>query len=138
MKRIIIEGTDAVGKTSVINALKEYALKDRDKNISKLMDFNISLIDRVNFLNKYLNSINDYIIFLVNNDQTELERRINLRDVIDEFDKYTYLYKLLYLETYTYMKQNNLLQDKLYMVDCTNLSIDEEINSVKSLIKTLK
>ena len=138
MKRIIIEGTDAVGKTSVINALKEYALKDRDKNISKLMDFNISLIDRVNFLNKYLNSINDYIIFLVNNDQTELERRINLRDVIDEFDKYTYLYNLLYLETYTYMKQNNLLQDKLYMVDCTNLSIDEEINSVKSLIKTLK
>ena len=138
MKRIIIEGTDAVGKTSVINALKEYALKDRDKNISKLMDFNISLIDRVNFLNKYLNSINDYIIFLVNNDQAELERRINLRDVIDEFDKYTYLYNLLYLETYTYMKQNNLLQDKLYMVDCTNLSIDEEINSVKSLIKTLK
>ena len=138
MKRIIIEGTDAVGKTSVINALKEYALKDRDKNISKLMDFNISLIDRVNFLNKYLNSINDYIIFLVNNDQTELERRINLRDVIDEFDKYTYLYNLLYLETYTYMKQNNLLQDKLYMVDCTNLSIDEEMNSVKSLIKTLK
>ena len=59
---IILEGTDAVGKTSVINNLKEYDFKDRDKNICSLIDFKISLIDRVNKLNEYLKKINDMVI----------------------------------------------------------------------------
>jgi broad-specificity NMP kinase len=137
IKQIVLEGTDAVGKTTVIEALKEYNIKDRDRNISKLMDFNISLINRANKLNEYLKTINDCIIFLVNNDKDELERRINLRSIIDEYDKYTYLYNLLYLETYTYMEQNDLLQDKLYLVDCTNLSKDEQVKKVRELIKKI-
>jgi GTPase SAR1 family protein len=135
---IILEGTDAVGKTSVINNLKEYDFKDRDKNICSLIDFKISLIDRVNKLNEYLKRINDMVIFLINNDKSELERRIYLRDIIDEYDKYTYLYNLLYLETYTYMEQNGLLEDKLYMVDCTGLNIDEESEAVKRVIENAK
>ena len=97
---IVLEGTDVVGKTSVINKLKDYQLFDRDRIICKLFDFNISLIDRVNQLKEYLN--NNYIIFLINNDKEELERRINSRKTIDEYDKYTYIYNLLYLETYLY------------------------------------
>ncbi len=134
---IVLEGTDAVGKTSVINNLKEYNLIDRDKEICKLMDFHISLITRSNKLSKYLKNTNNNIIFLINNDKKELERRINLRSVIDEYDKYTYLYNLLYLETYTYMEQNDLLQDKLYLVDCTNLSKDEQVKKVRELIKKI-
>ena len=134
----ILEGTDAVGKTTVINNLKEYEIKDRDKNICKLIDFDISLIDRVNKLKNYLNDTKDYIIFLINNDKIELERRVNLRKVIDEYDKYTYLYNLLYLETYLYMEQNNLLNDKLYMIDCTNLNIEEQTNKVRNLIKAIR
>ena len=131
---IILEGTDAVGKTSVINNLSNYKLLDRDKNICKLFDFNISLVDRANKIKSYLDSNKNYIIFLINNDKDELERRIQLRETIDEYDKYAYLYNLLYLETYLYMKQNNMLSNKLFMVDCTGLSIEEEIKRVKKMI----
>ena len=131
---IILEGTDAVGKTSVINNLSNYKLLDRDKNICKLFDFNISLVDRANKLKSYLDSNKNYVMFLINNDKDELERRIQLRETIDEYDKYAYLYNLLYLETYLYMKQNNMLSNKLFMVDCTGLSIEEEIKRVKKMI----
>ena len=131
---IILEGTDAVGKTSVINNLSDYKLLDRDKNICGLFDFNVPLVDRANKFKKYLDSNENYVIFLVNNDKDELERRIQLRETIDEYDKYAYLYNLLYLETYLYMKQNNMLSNKLFMVDCTGLSIEEEIKRVKKMI----
>ena len=134
---IALEGTDAVGKTSVINNLKDYQLFDRDIIICKLFDFNISLIDRVNQLKEYLNNNKNYIIFLINNDKEELERRVNLRKTIDEYDKYTYLYNLLYLETYLYMEMNNLLYGKL-MVDCTNLSLEEQTNKVKEILDKIK
>ena len=131
---IIIEGTDAVGKTSVIENLRDYKLSDRNKNISKLFDFNISIIDRVYTLENYLSNNDDYVIFLINNDKEELERRINSRKVKDEYDKYAYLYNLMYLETYLYMEQNDLLNNRLFMVDCTGLSIEEEISEVKNII----
>ena len=135
---IALEGTDAVGKTSVINNLKDYQLFDRDKIICKLFDFNISLIDRVNQLKEYLNNNKNYIIFLINNDKEELERRVNSRETIDKYDKYTYLYNLLYLETYLYMEMNNLLYGKLFMVDCTNLSLEEQTNKVKEILDKIK
>ena len=135
---IALEGTDAVGKTSVINKLRDYQLFDRDKNICKLFDFNISLIDRVNQLKEYLNNNKNYIIFLINNDKEELEKRVNSRKTIDEYDKYTYIYNLLYLETYLYMEMNNLLYGKLFMVDCTNLSLEEQTNKVKEILDKIK
>jgi len=134
---IILEGTDAVGKTSVIKNLSDYILIDRDKNICKLFDFNVSLVDRVNKLKKYLDSNKNYIIILVNNDKDELERRIQLREKIDEYDKYAYIYNLLYLETYLYMKQENMLGDKLFMIDCTGLSLKEETVKVKEIIDNI-
>ena len=36
------------------------------------------------------------------------------------------------------MEQNNLLYGKLFMVDCTDLSIEEQTNKVKEVIDTLK
>jgi len=131
---IILEGTDAVGKSSVINNLNDYKLLDRDKKICKLFDFNVSLIDRVNKLNEYLNNNKNYIIILVNNDKEELERRVDLRDTIDEYDRYTYLYNLLYLETYLYMEKNDLLCNRIFMVDCTGLTLEEQTNRVKEIV----
>jgi hypothetical protein len=133
---IILEGTDAVGKTGVIDNLLGYDLLDRDKNISKLFVFDISLIDRVNKLVNYLKNTDNQVIFLINNDKDELERRVSLREIQDEYDKYTYLYNLLYLETYLYMEKNTLLNNKLYMVDCTDLDILEQTSKVKKLIDT--
>ena len=134
---IVLEGTDAIGKTSVIKALSEYNLLDRDKNICRLFDFDISLLDRVKRLKEYLTNKKEYVIFLINNDREELERRIGQREVIDEYDKFAYLYNLLYLETYLYMEQKNMLDSKIFMVDCTGLSLDEEIKKVKEKVKSL-
>lgn len=134
---IVLEGTDAVGKTSVINSLPDYKLLDRDKNIYRLFDFNVSLVDRVNKLKKYLKSNRVYVIFLINNDKDELERRIQLREVVDEYDRYAYLYNLLYVETYLYMKQKKLLGNRLFMVDCTGLSLEEETCKVKEIIDNI-
>lgn len=134
---IILEGPDAVGKTSIKNNLSNYKLLDRDKNISKLFDFNVSLIDRANKLKEYLDLNKHYVIFLVNNDEHELERRIQLREKIDEYDKYAYLFNILYFETYIYMKKKNMLCNKLFMVDCTGLSLEEEITKIKDIIDNL-
>ena len=131
---VILEGTDAVGKTSVIKLLKEYKLKDRDKNICKLFDFNISLLERVIKLKKYLDNNNNYVIILINNDRNELEKRVSLRENIDDYDRYTYLYNLLYLETFIYMEENNMLNGKLFMIDCTNISLEEETAKVKEIV----
>ena len=101
---IVLEGCDAVGKSTVINTLKDYNILDRDKNICKYIDFNYSLIDRSKYIYNYLKDRDINVIFLINNNRKELERRISLRDNIDEYDKLSYLYNLLYLETYEYMK----------------------------------
>ena len=135
---IILEGTDAVGKTSVINNLKDYKLMDRDKEISKLFMFDISLIERVKKIIEYFKKNENYVIFLVNSDQKELERRVSLRKIHDEFDKYTYLYNLMYLETYLYMEKMNLLDNRLFMVDCTGLNILEETSKVKKLVDSIR
>lgn len=134
---IVLEGTDAIGKTSVINNLGNYELVDRDKNICNLMDFRISLNERVIKLKDYLEKSKRKVIFLINNDREELERRISARTKIDEFDKYAYLYNLLYLETYIYMEKNNLLNDNLFMIDCTGLTLTEEIQKVKEKVKSI-
>lgn len=135
---IILEGTDAVGKSTVIKNLPVYELKDRDKKISCLMDFNLSLTERVNRLKEYLAKTHNLIIILINNNKEELERRVHLRETIDEYDKYTYLYNLLYLETYLYMEYNRLLNNQLFMVDCTGLNEIEQTKKVKKLIDSIK
>ena len=36
------------------------------------------------------------------------------------------------------MEMNNLLDDKLFMVDCTNLSLEEQTNKVKEILDKIK
>ena len=115
------------------NIIQKESLTILNKNICMLFEFDISLIDRVKKIKEYI-KYNNYIIFLVNNDKEELERRIKLRNTIDEYDKYTYLYNLLYLETFLYMEKNNLLNNKLFMVNCTGLSIEEQTEKVKNIV----
>ena len=131
---IILEGTDGVGKTSTIELLKEYKLGDRDKYISRYMDVDISLQSRAKLYYDYIKSSNNVIFFLVNMDRKELERRISLRNSVDKYDKYTYLYNLLYLETYIFMEKNNMLENKLYLVDVTGLTINKQTSKIKKMI----
>ena len=133
----ILEGTDGVGKTTtIIELLKEGIIcQDRCMDmISKNMLFDIPIDKRVNKYQNYLKNIDKNIIILVNNDKKELEKRINQRKVLSEFDSLAYEYNKLYVETYNYMKKHNMLENKMFMVDCTGLSIEEQTNAIKKII----
>ena len=38
------------------------------------------------------------------------------------------------METYEYMKLNNMLENKMFLVNCTGLTIDEQVKAVKKII----
>ena len=101
------------------------------------MNIDISLQERTKLYYDYITKQDNVILFLINMDRKELERRISLRKTIDTYDKLTYLYNLLYLETYIYMEENNMLDNKLYLVDVTGLTIDEQTSKIKTLINSL-
>lgn len=134
----ILEGTDAVGKSSTIIELEKIGIVCRDRSkdvISKNMLFSVDLETRVKVYHEYLKGIDKKVIFLVNNDKNELERRVNSRSKISSFDLEAYAYNQLYIDTYNYMKKRNLLENKLFLVDCTGLSLDEQVEKVKEMIE---
>lgn len=138
MFKYIIEGADGVGKTETINRLERDNIicQDRCKDvISKYMEFDIDVKKRVEIYYKYFDNSNHKVIFLINNDKKEMMRRISSRKNIDDYDLLCNEYNNLYLETYNYMLENNILMDKFYMIDVTNLDINEQVNKVKKLIK---
>ena len=135
--KIIIEGTDGVGKSTTIEKLKEYNIICQDRSsdvISKYMMFDIDMETRVRKYFEYLKNNDCLILILINNDKEELMRRIYSRDKISDFDLYAYEYNLLYKETYEYMREKNMLLNKLFMIDVTNLSLEEQVNEVKKMI----
>lgn len=133
----ILEGTDGVGKSVTINKLLDQGIvcKDRSKDvISNNMLFSVDMETRVKVYHDYLKKIDKKIIFLVNNDKEELERRINAREKISAFDVEAYAYNKLYVDTYNYMKENDLLENKLFLIDCTKVTLDEQVEKVKEII----
>ena len=124
---IILEGTDGVGKTETIKRLLSEGIICQDREmevISKKYD-------------EYLKRNDKHIIFLINRDKEELERRINSREKLSDFDLEAFKYNQLYEDTYLYMKKNNLLNNKLHLIDCTNLNIDEQVKVIKDYIMEL-
>lgn len=135
--KIILEGTDAVGKTSTIKELLKDNIVciDRSKDvISKYMLFDYNTEYRSKIYYEYLKNNDCVIIFLVNNDKEELIKRVKSRKVINEYDLQSYEYNSLYKETYEYMKQNNMLENKLFLIDVTNLKLDAQVKKVKDVI----
>lgn len=135
----IIEGTDGVGKTTTIEGLLKEGIICQDRCmdvISANMLFDISMEERVKKYQTYLKKIDKKVIILVNNDRQELERRINSRKKLSKFDKLAYEYNVLYFETFQYMKERNMLEDKMFLVDCTHLSKEEVIEATKKIICT--
>ena len=134
---IILEGTDGVGKTATIEKLKKENIVclDRSKDvISKYMMFDIDLKYRAIKYYNYLKNNDVKIIFLINNDKEELERRIFKRKKISDFDLKAYEYNKIYKETYHYMKNNNMLCNKLFIVDVTGLNLEDQVKKVKRII----
>lgn len=136
---VIVEGTDAVGKTTTISKLLADGIvcQDRcEKVISKNMLFDISNEKRgEEIYSEYFSKPNDFtILFLVNFDEKELMRRVTSRGKISEFDLDAYKYGLLYKETYDYMCSNYNIKNKLRLVDCTGLGIEEQYEKVKNSV----
>lgn len=135
---IILEGTDGVGKTSTIKELNKYNIicQDRSKDIiSKYMMFDIDMNTRAKKYYEFLKKNDCTVIFLINNNKEELMKRIYSREKISEFDLQAYEYNILYKDTYLYMKKNKMLNNKLFMIDCTGLSLSEQVQEVKNLIE---
>lgn len=133
----ILEGTDAVGKTTtIIELLKEGIIcQDRCMDmISVNMLFDIPMKERVTKYQEYLKHIDKKIIIMVNNDKEELEKRINKREKLSKFDSLAFEYNKLYKDTYEYMEKHNMLEDKMFLVNCTGLTIDEQVKAVKKII----
>lgn len=136
VSKAILEGTDGVGKTTVIENLikKGIVCQDRSEVICKYMLFDIPMKKRIKAYQKYLEEISpNYVIFLINDSKEELEKRINSRKVISEFDKLAYEYNLLYKDTYNEFKKYDN-SNKLELIDCTNLSIEEQYNKIEKFI----
>lgn len=134
---IIIEGTDAVGKTSTIRELKKESIIcfDRSKDIiSKYMLFDYSVEYRSRIYYDYLKNNDCLVIFLINNDEEELKRRVLGRKEISQFDLQAGLYNKLYKETFYYMEKCNMLENKLFLIDVTNLTLKEQVTKVKEII----
>lgn len=136
--RTIIEGTDGVGKTETIKKLLEDGIICQDRLVevvSKNMFFDIDMDVRAKRIEDYLINNNNDIIILINNDKDELEKRIRMREVLSEYDLETFRYNQLYLDTFNYMKENKMLHNKMFLVDCTHLTIDEQVREVKKIIE---
>lgn len=137
VNKYILEGTDGVGKTSTIKELlKEgIACDDRSRDIiSKYMLFDVDMEVRAKKYEEFFKTSNVKVIFMVNNNEKEIMRRIYSREKISEYDKKANEYNKLYLDTYNYMKKHNKLYGKLFLIDCTNLSLGEQVEKVKEVI----
>lgn len=99
------------------------------------MLFGVSMKDRCLAYKKYLeHGTNEFVVFLVNDSKKALDERINRRGKnISEFDIKAYEYNVLYRETYIEMLKYQLT-NPIELVDCTGLSIEEQVETVKKCI----
>jgi len=131
-----LEGTDGVGKTTIIKKLLNEGIicYDRDFGISNYMLKGISLSERIARYSIYLKNVDHNIVFLVNNDKNEIMRRVYSRSNISEFDRDANIYNDMYNETFYKLEESGLLNGKLFRVDCTHKSVDSEVDMVKEII----
>ena len=156
---VIIEGTDGVGKSTVIKSLEQYfgnhtitEHKQTDENpvklefefldretttISASMLFTVRMKDRIERIKKYLDNNRDtFVLFLVNEDANELLRRIETRDKpVSDFDREAPAYNLLYMSTFREMKCHNMVNHQIAMIDVTDDDITTEQESTISAVK---
>lgn len=158
---VVIEGTDGVGKSTVIKALEQYfgnhtitERKQTDENpvklefefldretttISASMLFTVRMKDRVERIKKYMDANPDtFILFLVNEDAEELMRRIKTRDKpISDFDNDAPAYNLMYTATYREMERQKYVNHQIGLLDVTGDGIKEETDSAIRAVKDM-
>ena len=138
MKRIILEGTDAVGKSTARALLKEVgiAVEDRSREyISKYMLFDVDMPTRVGKYEEFFRNNDVLVIFMVNFDADEIMRRVYSRERVSEFDKRANEYNELYYNTYLYMMERGIATDSLFLADCTSLAREQTLALLKDIIE---
>lgn len=158
---VVIEGTDGVGKSTVIKSLEQYfgnhaitEHKQTDENpvklefefldretttISASMLFTVRMKDRIERIKQYLDNNRDtFVLFLVNEDAKELLRRIETRDKpVSDFDRDAPAYNLMYTATYREMERQKYVNHQIGLLDVTGDGIEEETNSAIRAVKDM-
>ena len=140
---VILEGTDAVGKTTAIQFLTrlmpDHTFRDRERTvISPMMVFSLTTEDRGKAYSEFLKHNEVFVIFLINNDGEELLRRVKSREKISDFDLDAPRYNTMYLYTYKYMENNDLLHNKMAMVDVTGMTELAKVHAIRECIRELE
>lgn len=129
--KIILEGTDGVGKTSIKKILEDHGFEvsDREKRISNLMFHHIDQNERNIVLRNIAVDTYNLIVCLTISDKNILNDRIMKRKGqhnITYFDKYAWDYQQLYEDSFnTIATFENVL-----VLDRTNLTLEQTAKEI--------
>lgn len=131
---IVIEGADGVGKSTLVKKLanRGYLTQDRAvKEVTQKMREEIPTKERIDEIRKYLQTdLNRKLVFLYLSDEAALEKRINSRKSISEFDKKALIFQRLYVDTYTRLSNFK----NLYIIDCLGRTPEDLAKEIEKLI----
>lgn len=127
---IVLEGTDAIGKTTLTTYLNEHfpqvKVFDRAKqDISKLMLFTNPPEEIASKIEDNIkrNLQDTHIFFLYTRDFDVLLKRVYAREVISDFDEDTVLYNSLYIIVWNLLKKK--MNENFHLLDITDKTIWE-------------
>ncbi|GEM_PF-4242012 len=141
-QRLILEGTDGVGKTSLASLVREAGISclDREKTaVSKNMLPEIPVSVRASACQRYLASHpGDALAILLNHDGEELSRRLRSRGkALDAFDMEAAMYNTLYQETADFLLSHDMAPGQVFALDITGLSLDETMDRIYGILPLL-
>lgn len=138
-KRVIIEGTDGIGKTTAAKHLQELGINclDREKNtISAIMLPSNSDEVRGQVCRQYLfDHPNDFLVFLTTRKTEEILERLERRGgFCDEFDRKAVMYNDLYIKTAQQIDLAETCKHQFAEIDITDC---DEHSVVSKIVKKL-
>lgn len=137
---IILEGADGSGKTTLCKEFAKcgYLMEDRCvKSISKIMEADIPLDQRVDSVKQFLvTHPNNIVIFLNNTDDKEIMRRIYSREEVSKYDMQALKKRDLYHETF--MKLQKYEINNIKEIDITNKSVKQIMTEIYAIYSNFK
>ncbi len=130
---IVIEGSDGVGKTTLVKELAKNGLLTQDRaveEVTRSMKTYRSRKERIQRVETYLrNNPSKKLVFLYLSNEDVLYNRVFSREVVDEFDKESIISQRLYIDTYNALRN----YPNLFLVDCLDKAPEEIANKVIQL-----
>lgn len=133
--KIVLEGTDLIGKTTQKNILKDlgYDVEDRKKEIYSYINFDSNEKDIIKSITEELNKSNYLLIVMYVSIDQILETRIKERgNKCDLFDLQAVKYNKLYYKIFSKIKHKNL-----YLLKVDSKNIKEVTDEIIKIIKRM-